>query len=341
MDGANAGPTLSHGYSGYLAKITPDDSTDANQQLNYPTSSFPWSCEGGNCNCSAADIMAEEQSSLCANILPSTTDSSISTESDSYVNYPYSPPTDSNAIAAQQIKEGLCPLATGASSECVPQLCGANPPCQAFWNAPEIEECTEVPCLIKPEVQSSLSLREPSSPRRQSSPSPAKRIRRDAGKTRSSSNSGSEKDRSTMEKPDTKSSPKHDKKPKALMDSKQAHSLVEKRYRENLNAKISELHGVLSSAPDGSSAAESCQTRKSEVLQTAIDYVNQSQLEMRHMTNDINRLNARVQALEKLVKCEGCTLYKGFDGLSVMERQGLNGMNGIGAPYDVAARSAG
>lgn len=136
--------------------------------------------------------------------------------------------------------------------------------------------------------------------------------------------------------------PKPDKKSQAKPgDAKQAHSLVEKRYRENLNSKISELNSVLSSTPDAMPAAESCQARKSEVLQTAIDYVNQSQLEMRHMTNDINRLNARVQALEKMVNYEGRNLSKSLDGTSIVERQGSSGMNAIGAPYGKAATSAG
>jgi flagellar hook-basal body complex protein FliE len=150
---------------------------------------------------------------------------------------------------------------------------------------------------------------------------------------------------------DNQPSPRHDKKEKAKTkptDPKQAHSLVEKRYRENLNAKITELHTVLVSVPDGSPSPETNQTRKSEVLQTAIDYVNQTQLEMRHMTNDINRLNTRVRALEKLVKCEDCTLLKGFDGLKVLGGGGAGGgsgmgmnFNGVGAEYGLAAPSAG
>lgn len=56
------------------------------------------------------------------------------------------------------------------------------------------------------------------------------------------------------------------------------------------------------------------------------------------MTNDINRLQARVKALERLVKCEGCSLLKGFDGLGV---QGGMGMNAVGVEVGFAARSAG
>ena len=59
------------------------------------------------------------------------------------------------------------------------------------------------------------------------------------------------------------------------------------------------------------------------------------------MTNDINRLNARVKMLERLVKCEDCSLSKGFDGLRVLPGQGSSGMNGVGASYGMAATSAG
>lgn len=338
MDGLNSGMNLSQDYSGYLANLTPDEN-DASQQFDN-TLSIPWSCEGGTCNCASINTMSAAQPSLCTNSLPSTSESCMSTEGDSYIKYSFPSPTDSTAIAVQQIKEGLCPLATGATNECVPQLCGTNPPCEAFWTVPEIEECGEVPCLIKPDDQSSQSQQEPVAPRRQSSPSPAKKVRRDSGESTStrSRKSTSDKRNPTVEQTETKDSPKHDKKAKSKpVDPKQAHSLVEKRYRENLNAKISELHNVLLSTPDGS-PSETCQTRKSEILQTAIDYVNQTQLEMRHMTNDIDRLNARVRALEKVVRCEDCSLLKGFDGLRVLP--GASGLAGIGNSYGMAATSA-
>jgi len=98
---------------------------------------------------------------------------------------------------------------------------------------------------------------------------------------------------------------------------------------------------VLSSTPDGLAGPEPGQTRKSEVLQTAIDYVNQSQLEMRHMTNDINRLTARVKTLEKLVKCEDCNLLKGFNGLKVIRKHSSNGIDAIDAPQGATITSAG
>jgi hypothetical protein len=359
MDSLNPGISMSQDFSGYLDNITPD--SDVSQQFDN-TLSFPWSCEGGGCNCTSIDTMSGIQSSIRTNSLPSSTNSCLSAEGPSYIDYSLPSPTNTEAIAIQQIKEGLCPLATGATNECVPHLCGTNPPCQAFWSVPEIEECGEAPCLIKPEDQqqsnpsrrgshsgsATLQVRNPSSP--------LKKMRRTSG-DRSSTRSSKSLSDSEPQRLDRRSdklatinsqpSPRHDKKPKSKppTDPKQAHSLVEKRYRENLNAKISELHCVLASAPDGSPGpADATQSRKSEVLQTAIDYVNQSQLEMRHMGNDINRLNVRVRQLEKLVKCEDCSLLKGMEGMRGLgggERGGVGGINAVGAEFGLAATSAG
>lgn len=50
--------------------------------------------------------------------------------------------------------------------------------------------------------------------------------------------------------------------------------------------------------------------RKSDVMTDAMNYVHQSEVEIRHMTDEVSRLSDRVIALEKLVKCEDCTLLK-------------------------------
>jgi len=48
-----------------------------------------------------------------------------------------------------------------------------------------------------------------------------------------------------------------------------------------------------------------------------MDYVNQTEVEMRHMENEIHRLNERVRMLEKLVKYEECGLSKTMVDLQV------------------------
>ncbi|KAL2430827.1 hypothetical protein ABEF95_013749 [Exophiala dermatitidis] len=116
----------------------------------------------------------------------------------------------------------------------------------------------------------------------------------------------------------------------AKQRAKQAHSLVEKKYRENLNAKIAQLHNTLQSShygpktgeegeSDGASAniIPASKVRKSDVLTEAMNYVNQTEVEMRHMENEIQRLSERVRVLEKLVRCEDCSLLKQMVNLQV------------------------
>jgi len=118
----------------------------------------------------------------------------------------------------------------------------------------------------------------------------------------------------------------------AKQRAKQAHSLVERKYRENLNAKIAQLHNTLQSShygpkvgqeddsdnPNGPIATiPASKVRKSDVLTEAMNYVNQTEVEMRHMENEIHRLSERVRVLEKLVRCEDCSLLKQMVNLQV------------------------
>jgi hypothetical protein len=114
----------------------------------------------------------------------------------------------------------------------------------------------------------------------------------------------------------------------AKQRAKQAHSLVERKYRENLNAKIAQLHNTLESSHYGPRANEDDESdapsvvpankvRKSDVLTEAMNYVNQTEVEMRHMENEIQRLADRVRVLEKLVRCEDCSLLKQMVNMQV------------------------
>lgn len=118
----------------------------------------------------------------------------------------------------------------------------------------------------------------------------------------------------------------------AKQRAKQAHSLVERKYRENLNAKIAQLHNTLQSSHYGPKVAENddsddpnsnvtptnaSKVRKSDVLTEAMNYVNQTEVEMRHMETEINRLSERVRVLEKLVRCEDCSVLKEMVNMQV------------------------
>lgn len=137
--------------------------------------------------------------------------------------------------------------------------------------------------------------------------------------------------------------------------ARQAHSLVERKYRDNLNLKISQLHQTLQNTKFGpKSALQSPQketkldyfdeetvmspdipnersstgstptgskVRKSDVLTEAMSYVNATEVEMSKMTEEIIRLNARVKSLQKMVRCEDCNLLKGMVTLDVEGQQ--------------------
>lgn len=107
--------------------------------------------------------------------------------------------------------------------------------------------------------------------------------------------------------------------------SKNAHSVIERRYRENLNAKITQLDQVLIStrehesfSPDEKPIEVTSKTRKADVLTDAIRYVKQMELESKARMQEISFLRLRVVALEKLMKCGDCALLKQYAGLQVM-----------------------
>ena len=50
--------------------------------------------------------------------------------------------------------------------------------------------------------------------------------------------------------------------------------------------------------------------KKADVLSDAVGYIHQSEVDMRHLSDEVNRLNHRIRLLEKLVKCEDCPLVK-------------------------------
>jgi hypothetical protein len=90
--------------------------------------------------------------------------------------------------------------------------------------------------------------------------------------------------------------------------AKKAHSVVERRYRENLNSKIMDLHHTLLATEFSSwfsdvedmklldlKREEWNKIRKSDVLVNAMTYVHQSEIEMRHMSEEIRQLRGQVK----------------------------------------------
>ncbi|KIX09551.1 uncharacterized protein Z518_00631 [Rhinocladiella mackenziei CBS 650.93] len=105
----------------------------------------------------------------------------------------------------------------------------------------------------------------------------------------------------------------------ARLKAKQYHSAVERRYRDNLKEKMEQLNRTLESTSrstgflfwdHSSSSGRRTKVRKSDIITKAINYVHQSELEIRHMTDEIHRLEDRIQTLEKFVKCEDRSLLQ-------------------------------
>lgn len=243
-----------------------------------------------------------------------------------------------NASNNGLLVEKICPLMAGDTDVCEPSKCGPDAPCMNFSSLPQIEDCASVPCMTPPEKtstsRSSTRMRRPMHTARSSTQTSSTSIedhkatvtRRPTGRT-------------PIEKPLSKL----DKKQRA----KQAHSLVEKKYRENLNTKLQLLHNTLQTAQFGPNRyqhdaadsdleldeedsydapqtktatrqdASNNKFRKSEVLDDAMAYVNQTEVEMRHMETEMIRLSDRVKLLEKLVRCEDCSLLKRMVTLQV------------------------
>ncbi|KIW32089.1 uncharacterized protein PV07_03661 [Cladophialophora immunda] len=101
--------------------------------------------------------------------------------------------------------------------------------------------------------------------------------------------------------------------PEALMlKAKATHSEIERRYRDNLKDKILQLHDTLLAIganprmtrrrATGSSPPSTLgdRVRKAEVFTNAINYIHQSEVEIRHMANEIQQLRTQLYQLEQL-----------------------------------------
>jgi len=242
---------------------------------------------------------------------PDTTPSGQSSQSTSRSNS-YSMATegqtDQSGLPSQSGR--VCPLLAGQTFECSPQLCGPNAACLDFPAIPEIEDCASMPYIAQssskgPEVTQNFRTAPVPTSDKTSSRASTSQFKE------STRNSQHRSNRTNADDPDAKS------------HSKKAHSLVERRYRENLNGNIAQLHlALLKTKRVGDSAPEDkdddweeprqvlSKVRKSDVMLEAVDYVHQTEVELRHMANEIELLTTRVKQLEKLVKCEECPLVQ-------------------------------
>ncbi|KIW95331.1 uncharacterized protein Z519_03915 [Cladophialophora bantiana CBS 173.52] len=111
-------------------------------------------------------------------------------------------------------------------------------------------------------------------------------------------------------KPKPKESPSD---PKAdILKAKATHSEIERRYRDNLKDKILQLHRTLLAiganprtfhhqGPSSSSTStQAGKIHKAEIFTNAINYIHQSELEIRYMTNEIEQLRSQLYQLEQV-----------------------------------------
>jgi polyhydroxyalkanoate synthesis regulator phasin len=111
----------------------------------------------------------------------------------------------------------------------------------------------------------------------------------------------------------------------ADLKAKHNHSVIERRYRDNLNGKITHLHRILQAVEansrligfEGQYSDPGRRVRKCDIMSKAIHYVHQSDVGLRHMTEEIQHLQEQVRGLEKLVKCEDCTLLQNLRSLQL------------------------
>ncbi|EXJ76458.1 uncharacterized protein A1O5_00966 [Cladophialophora psammophila CBS 110553] len=105
------------------------------------------------------------------------------------------------------------------------------------------------------------------------------------------SSSGRQPKRGRPRKKRNQSAPSEDE--AAIQKAKYSHSVIERRYRDNLKGP-----------------ALSGRVRKSDIMLRAVNYIHQSEVEIRHMDDEIKRLQDQVCIFQKLVNCDDCSPLK-------------------------------
>ena len=114
--------------------------------------------------------------------------------------------------------------------------------------------------------------------------------------------------------------------PKLKTPAKISHSITERRYRENLRAKIVQLDETLAStrifktqaqrpeAQHEQSLETTAKSRKADILNEAMRYIKQAERDGEARNREIDFLRLRVAALEQLVTYGDCALLRCFAG---------------------------
>jgi hypothetical protein len=112
-----------------------------------------------------------------------------------------------------------------------------------------------------------------------------------------------------------------------LRRSKTAHSIIERKYRENLNSKITQLQETLSVTDhlvqedsrlsNGAPALNRPKPRKGDVLTHTIDYIQHAEIDKRHMSEEIKLLRSQIAAMKRPSKCDNCSLVNQLRALQL------------------------
>jgi hypothetical protein len=110
--------------------------------------------------------------------------------------------------------------------------------------------------------------------------------------------------------------------------AKAAHSIVERRYRDNLNDKFVQIHNLLTEADlagtfsafartsNSGRSQSSGKVQKSQILSNAIEYVHHAELIMLRLFDEVRRLRDKQQVLEDLSHHTACHTVQ-----NMMQRQ--------------------
>jgi Helix-loop-helix DNA-binding domain len=207
--------------------------------------------------------------------------------------------------------EELSQRGAGQASQFTPQLCGPDAACLTSSNL-DLEDCTSVPCISEPTKWPESTHSSHPSYGSIVETKPSWPFKSRSKKQSKNAQQGLQRWNSEAVKPVN-----------AKSDSKKLHSLVERRYRENLNSGIALLHLTLmkterfgSNMPKSQhqnlrkEQQNSFKMRKAGVIREAVAYAHQTEVDLRHMADEIDLLTTRVKQLEGLVKCEDCVLMK-------------------------------
>ena len=225
--------------------------------------------------------------------------------------------TISSDATASPLNQGTCPFSSDQSSVCSPDKCGIDAlRVTSKMEAPQIEDCEKVPCLER-----THSYSEPVSP------ADAVLIEIESQQQQDSLMSfGRDKDKKpivTVESLDDQSEYK------ARPRSKQAHLLVERKYRENINARFDKLQRALEKVnPEHTRhgtafglrqpAMLNTKVRKGDILSEALDYIYQAEVDKRHMLDEIARLEGQTSSRIARSDCDTCALRKHVSQLSLL-----------------------